>query len=95
MLLQYSYAGTATDRPLMEWLEAYAFPRETAHSEADAATNEYTKLCSRLVAHGTTTALMFGTIHKTACQQLALCVQAKGMRGFVGKVCMDRYSILK
>ena len=77
----------------MEWLEAYAFPRETAHSVADAATKEYTKLCSRLVTHGTTTALMFGTIHKTACQQLALCVQAKGMRGFVVKVCMDRYAI--
>ena len=91
-MLQYSYTGTATDRPLMEWLEAYAFPRETAHSDADAASREYRKLCSRLIAHGTTTALFFGTIHKAACQRLALCLQQQGLRGYVGKVCMDRWT---
>ena len=26
--MQYSYAGTATDRPLMQWLDHYTFPRE-------------------------------------------------------------------
>lgn len=25
--IQYSYMGTATDRPLMEWLDHYTFPR--------------------------------------------------------------------
>ena len=25
---QYSYTGTATDRPLMDWLDHYTFPRE-------------------------------------------------------------------
>ncbi|DBA75076.1 TPA: hypothetical protein ACH3X1_010409 [Trebouxia sp. C0004] len=89
---QYSYTGTATDRPVMEWLNTYAFPRETAHSDSDAATKEYMKLCNRLVAHGTTTVLIFGTIYKAACQRLALCLQAQGLRGFVGKVCMDRQS---
>ncbi len=90
--MQYSYTGTATDRPVMEWLNTYAFPRETAHSDSDAATKEYMKLCNRLVAHGTTTVLIFGTIYKEACQRLALCLQAQGLRGFVGKVCMDRWA---
>lgn len=74
----------------MEWLNTYAFPRETGHSDSQVATREYKKLCSRLAAHGTTTALIFGTIYKEACQRLALCLQAQGLRGFVGKVCMDR-----
>ena len=26
--MQYSYAGTATDRSLMQWLDHYTFPRE-------------------------------------------------------------------
>lgn len=26
--VQYSYTGTATDRPLMDWLDHYTFPRE-------------------------------------------------------------------
>ena len=89
-LLQYSYAGTATDRPLMEWLGAYAFPREKAHADAEAARAEYNKLAARLAAHGTTTAVLFGTMHLQACQQLALTFQQRGLRTFVGKVCMDR-----
>ena len=88
--LQYSYSGTATDKPLMTWLSAYAFPREKGHSDAGAASREYTKLAKRLAAHGTTTALVFGTLHKEACQQLALCMQKQGLRGYIGKVCMDR-----
>ena len=89
-VLQYSYAGTATDRPLMEWLGAYAFPREKAHSDTEAARAEYDKLAARLLEHGTTTALLFGTMHRQACQQLALTFQQHGLRAFVGKVCMDR-----
>ena len=89
-VLQYSYAGTATDRPLMEWLGAYAFPREKAHADTEAAGAEYTRLAARLAAHGTTTALLFGTMHRQACQQLALTFQQRGLRTFLGKVCMDR-----
>ncbi len=88
--VQYSYAGTATDRPLMEWLGAYAFPREKAHADTQAARAEYEKLATRLSKHGTTTALLFGTMHRPACQQLALAFQQRGLRAFVGKVCMDR-----
>ena len=78
----------------MEWLNTYAFPRETAHSDSHEAIKEYKKLCSRLVAHGTTTTLIFGTIYKEACQRLALSLQSQGLRGFIGKVCMDRSATL-
>lgn len=78
----------------MTWLDAYAFPREKGHADSEAASKEYSKLARRLVSHGTTTALVFGTVYKEACQRLALCMQQQGMRGLVGKVCMDRQALL-
>ena len=57
VLLQYSYAGTATDLPLMEWLDHYTFPREAAHSHREVAEAEYRPLVQRTLGHGTTTAL--------------------------------------
>ena len=57
VLLQYSYAGTATDLPLMEWLDHYTFPREAAHSHLEVAEAEYRQLVRRTLANGTTTAL--------------------------------------
>ena len=50
-MLQYSYAGTATDLPLMDWLDVYAFPREQAHANLEAASQEYAKLAARLACN--------------------------------------------
>ena len=79
----------------MTWLDAYAFPREKGHADSEAASKEYSKLARRLVSHGTTTALVFGTVYKEACQCLALCMRQQGMRGLVGKVCMDRQASVR
>ena len=75
----------------MDWLDVYAFPREQAHANLEAASQEYANLAARLACNGTTTALLFGTMHRLACQQLALMCQRQGLRALVGKVCMDRY----
>lgn len=42
--------------------------------------------------NGTTTICYFGTIHKSATCLLADLIEKVGIRGFVGKVCMDRNS---
>ena len=57
VLVQYSYTGTATDLPLMDWLDHYTFPREAAHSHLEVAEAEYRQLVRRTLANGTTTAL--------------------------------------
>ena len=49
---QYSYTGTATDKPLMEWLKHYTFP-----SERNLADPEVTRMrvrCTCLCAHDRT-----------------------------------------
>jgi len=91
---QYSYAGTATDRPLMGaegWLESYTFPAESRLSGNVALTEEvYSKVVERTLRNGTTTALYFGTIDVGATKQLADICAAKGQRAMIGKVAMDR-----
>lgn len=89
---QYSYTGTATDKPLMEWLNHYTFPAERRLADERIAARVYASLVERTLRGGTTTALYFATIHVPASKILADIALHKGQRAYIGKVCMDRYS---
>lgn len=89
---QYSYTGTATDKPLLEWLNAYTFPAEAALKDLERATKVYKKLVKRLVSHGTTTAMYFATKDIEPCKALMLQCVEQGQRALIGKVCMDRHA---
>jgi len=86
---QYPQLGTALDRPLEDWLQQYTFPLEARFSDLAFAGRVYTALVEDLLAHGTTTALMFATIHLEATQMLADISLEKGLRALVGKTAMD------
>lgn len=88
---QYSYTGTATDKPLMEWLNTYTFPAEARLKDIDTATDVYTKLVSRLLNNGTTTAMYFATKDLASCKQLMKICEFFGQRALIGKVSMDRH----
>ena len=85
-LLQYSYTGTATDKPLMKWLQDYTFPRESGMRNLDTAAAQYQSLVSRLLQNGTTTALYFASLHLEPTLLLARVCAEAGQRAFVGKV---------
>ncbi|KAL4167184.1 hypothetical protein KRP22_012670 [Phytophthora ramorum] len=87
---QFPFMGTATDVPLMQWLEKYTFPVEESFEDVDMATLWYTKLLDCLLKEGITTAQYFATIHLGATKTLADLVETRGQRGFVGLVSMDR-----
>ncbi|GAB9475264.1 Guanine deaminase, partial [Globisporangium polare] len=87
---QYPFMGTGTDTPLMQWLTKYTFPVEQAFADLAFARTWYTKLLDRMLAEGITTAQYFATIHVDATKLLADLVEARGQRGFVGLVSMDR-----
>jgi len=89
---QYSYSGTATDRPLMEWLNHYTFPAERRLADERIAARVYSAVVERTLRGGTTTALYYATIHVPATKILADIAMHKGQRAFIGKVCMDRNS---
>ena len=89
---QYSFTGSATDKPLMGpegWLESYTFPAERSMANNAKAKAVYNKLVEKLLRSGTTTALYFGTIDNEPNEILAQVCAARGQRACIGKVCMD------
>jgi guanine deaminase len=88
---QYQYSGTATDLPLMEWLQHYTFPAEKRCADAELARAVYSRLVRRLVRHGTTTAVYYASIHLESTKLLVDICRAQGQRAIVGKVAMDQH----
>ena len=86
---QYPQLGKALDCPLEEWLTRYAFPLEARYADAAFAHKSYHALVSDLAANGTTTAVMYGTIHEAANRVLVDACLEGGLRAYVGKVAMD------
>jgi guanine deaminase len=77
---------------LLDWLNTYTFPAEmryadAAHSQAGAAL-----FLDSLLAHGTTSAVVFATVHKVSADALFAGAQLRGMRVVTGKVLQDRHS---
>jgi guanine deaminase len=89
---QYRQVGSATEVPLLKWLYEFTFPNEARCSDPLYARDLYTKLVSRLLRNGTTTAQYFATIHLEATKILAEICQEKGQRAYIGKVCADQNS---
>ncbi|KAK7745745.1 hypothetical protein SLS62_009626 [Diatrype stigma] len=86
---QYPNAGLFGKSTLLDWLNTYTFPMEASLSDLARARRIYSRCVRRTLAHGTTTAVYFATIHVAATNLLAdLCLGA-GQRAFVGRVCMD------
>ena len=87
---QYPMLGTGMDRPLLEWLQAYAFPTEARFADAAYARGIYKTLARELVENGTTRVCMFSSLHTDATLILMEELEKAGITGYVGKVNMDR-----
>lgn len=74
---------------LLHWLSAYAFPAESRFHHEDVAAETARFFLDQLLAHGTTTALVFATAHKVAAEALFAESYRRNMRLLTGKVLMD------
>jgi len=90
-LPQYAFAGIG-NLELLPWLEKYTFPRESRFSDKKTATIAARVFFDDLAKNGTTTALVYGTIHKTATDIAFQTAYKKGIRVIMGKVMMDQQS---
>lgn len=90
--IQYVFAGTGMDLPLLQWLEKYTFPCESRFSDLEFARVAYEKSVKRHLKYGTTFASYFATIHSSAARVLVDVITTCGQRAHVGKVSMDRNS---
>jgi len=87
---QYEFMGTGMDRPLLQWLEAYAFPTEARYADPAYAREKYRLLAQDLIRNGTTRVCMFSSLHTDATLILMEELEKAGVTGYVGKVNMDR-----
>lgn len=100
---QYPNCGIFGKSTLLDWLTTYTFPLESslgnpkspmfanmAHADPLArAETVYSRVISRTLSHGTTTASYFATISVPATNLLADLAYEKGQRAYIGRVCMD------
>ena len=82
-----SYGAT-----LLDWLDTYTFPAELRHADPAVAHEGAARFLDALLAHGTTAAVVFPTVHRVATEALFEAAAARGMRLITGKVLMDRHA---
>jgi guanine deaminase len=75
---------------LLEWLTNYTFPAEERFAHKDVAVAAARFFLDQLLAHGTTSALVYATVHKVSAEALFEEALARNMRVISGKVLMDR-----
>ncbi len=77
---------------LLDWLETYTFPAELRHADPTVASEGAERFLDALLAHGTTAAMVFPTVHKASAEALFEGASRRGMRLITGKVLMDRHA---
>ena len=75
---------------LLDWLAGHVFPAEAAFFDPAHAVAAARFFVAELLRNGTTTAMVFGSVHKTSVEALFAEALARNMRLIAGKVLMDR-----
>jgi guanine deaminase len=75
---------------LLPWLDTYTFPTERRFTDAAYAQDTARFFVEELLSCGTTTALVYCTVHKESADALFTESEARNLRMVAGKVLMDR-----
>src|SRR5690606_27902861 len=76
---------------LLPWLETYTFPAERRFESGDHATQVADFFLDELLRAGTTTALVYCTVHPGSVDAFFAQSHARNLRMGAGKVLMDRH----
>lgn len=74
---------------LLEWLQTYAYPAERRYADPDYARAAAEFFADELLRNGTTTALVFASVHPCSVDAMFEAAQRRNMRLMTGKVAMD------
>ncbi|HEJ0327441.1 TPA: guanine deaminase [Serratia marcescens] len=77
---------------LLDWLNNYTFPTESRYGCEQHADEMSAFFLRELLSNGTTTALVFGSVHPQSVDALFSQAQTLNMRLIAGKVMMDRHA---
>ncbi|WP_312763632.1 guanine deaminase [Stutzerimonas balearica] len=75
---------------LLDWLDTYTFPTERAFADKAHAGEVAEVFLDELLRNGTTTALVFGSVHKESVDAFFEACEKRNLRMIAGKVLMDR-----
>jgi len=75
---------------LLDWLNRYTFPAEGRYADPAHAEPMASAFLDLLLAHGTTTACAFASVHPASVDALMSAAEARSMMMLAGKVMMDR-----
>lgn len=75
---------------LLQWLETYTFPLEQQFADKAKAREVADFFLAELLRNGTTTALVFGTVHPESVEAFFEAAAARSLRMIAGKVMMNR-----
>ena len=75
---------------LLEWLENYTFPEEKQFADIEHGKRVAEFFLTQLLDAGTTTALVFGTVHKESFEAFFTIALQKKLRMICGKVLMNQ-----
>ncbi len=74
---------------LLDWLERHIFPAEKAFADPVHAGEVAEAFLDELLRHGTTSALVFATVHSASVEAFFAAAEARDLRMICGKVLMD------
>ncbi|NEP18138.1 MAG: guanine deaminase [Leptolyngbya sp. SIO4C1] len=77
---------------LLDWLERYTFPTEAKFKDPDYAQRITAFFLDELLKNGTTTALVYGTVHPESVEAFFAEAERRQLRMIAGKVMMDRHA---
>ena len=77
---------------LLDWLQTYTFPAEGRFADPAHAREQARFFLAELLRNGTTTALVFGTVHPQSVDAFFEEALALDLRMIAGKVLMDRHA---
>ena len=80
----------APGKDLLDWLNRFTFPEERRYASVAHARAAAEVFLDRLVQHGTTAAVVFSTVHRSATETLFAAAERRGLAVVSGKTMMDR-----
>lgn len=89
---QFPNMGLGYELQLLDWLNEYTFHEESKYKDLNYARSVYMKFINELWENGILYSSIFATIHKESSLLLAQLMEEANLRGYVGKVNMDRNS---
>ena len=80
----------APGKDLLDWLNRFTFPEEHRYAAPPHARAAAETFLDRLVRHGTTAAVVFSTVHRSATETLFAAAERRHLAVISGKTMMDR-----